>query len=358
MIYLFWLSMLWLLTVYVLYPLGIHVFKKIKQLKKPNPCPNKKTVTFIVPCFNEEENIVSKMRNCQELTHTHFNINFIFIDDASTDRTLQLLEKNQFLNSQIIYNIVGLGKTLSLQRASSYSSSDLLIFSDCAAQLNSQAIEALAHPFLSENTGLVTGVYSSVPSKKTHRSNGEGLYWKLEMTLRSEESDLQSTSHATGALYAVRRDLFQKIIIPEGIINDDLFLPLQIIEMGYNVKTANTARATEFVNTTVKNELSRRTRIAAGNFQMLSEIPSLLKSHRYFILFQLIFHKWLRNLGGIAIVLQILSLPFLIKNSFYLLPSLGWTTLMILCLLGFRRSAPKNKLSRLASLSFYFYLTN
>ena len=55
------------------------------------------------------------------------------------------------------------------------------------------------------------------------------------------ESRVDSTIGTTGAIYAIRRGLFEPI--PDDTILDDLLIPLRIVRRGYRVLFEPEARA-------------------------------------------------------------------------------------------------------------------
>ena len=194
-------------------------------------------------------------------------IKIIFVNDGSTDNTLRILKRCKSIgNYTIVNNEIGLGKTQSLKKAAEQVNSKMIVFTDCTANLNKSALKHLLLPFNNPKVGLVTGSYKSVPKTSTNRSDGEGLYWRFEKNLRNQESLLSTTTHATGAIYAIRTSIFKNIEVPVGIINDDLFIPLKVIESDFLIKAANKAIATEYVNCNNNNEISRRIRISMGNY--------------------------------------------------------------------------------------------
>ena len=53
-----------------------------------------KTIEFLIPCFNEEENIETLISEIQKaIPHTQYEYTFLFIDDGSTDNTFQVITK-------------------------------------------------------------------------------------------------------------------------------------------------------------------------------------------------------------------------------------------------------------------------
>lgn len=51
-------------------------------------------ITIVTPAFNEENRILNML--CSGLNSNYKNVNFIIVNDGSTDRTLELLKKNYY----------------------------------------------------------------------------------------------------------------------------------------------------------------------------------------------------------------------------------------------------------------------
>ena len=60
-----------------------------------------------------------------------------------------------------------------------------------------------------------------------------GIYWKIEKAVRKLESASGSVVGVTGAIYAIRRELYTPI--PQGTILDDVFIPMNVARMGKRV---------------------------------------------------------------------------------------------------------------------------
>lgn len=69
----------------------------LSGLNETVPVKDKKHLSLIIPCYNEEEVISETLRQLQEhslsLEHQGLSVEFIFIDDGSRDRTYELLQK-------------------------------------------------------------------------------------------------------------------------------------------------------------------------------------------------------------------------------------------------------------------------
>ncbi len=316
------------------------------------------TVTVIIPCYNEIDAIEGKIKNLKDLNYPEDKITFLFVDDLSNDGTRGYLNKQTDSQIKVHFNQTRLGKLEGMKAAASGVKSDLILFSDCAARINSSAVKKMVRYFRNSATGLVTGVYKVVPLEKSARSNGEGLYWKYEMAIRKLESHLRTTTHATGSIFMVRNSLFQKIEWYDGIINDDFFIPLSIIEMGFDVHAESKAVATEYVESNVSGEFKRRSRIASGNFQMVSEVIPLIKSKRYFTIFQLLSHKLLRNAAGVLLPFILIANIALLNNEIFMFIFAMQILFYATAALGLSSLGKKGKLKKITAIPLYFTSSN
>ena len=66
-----------------------------------------------------------------------------------------------------------------------------------------------------------------------HEEASVGLYWKYEKWIRRQLSRVDSMLGASGCIYAMRRELAASL--PEGTLNDDMYLPLGAFFRGYRV---------------------------------------------------------------------------------------------------------------------------
>ena len=99
----------------------------------------------------------------------------------------------------------------------------------------------------------------------------------------------------SGALYAARRSLLPEI--PEGLILDDLWIPLEIARGGARIVFAADARAWDRPSADLALEARRKRRTLAGNFQLIARAPSLLLPWAHPLGWRLWGHKWLRLLA-------------------------------------------------------------
>jgi hypothetical protein len=150
----------------------------------------------------------------------------------------------------------------------------------------------------------------------SHEEASVGLYWKYEKLIRSAQSRIDSVPGATGAIYAMRRELAHAF--PDGILLDDVYQPLIAYFQGYRVTWEPAAKAFDYP-ASLKTEFRRKVRTLAGVYEIIGIFPRLLlPNHRLWIHF--VSHKLGRLLLPYALVTLLVS-------SFFLMGPLKWMVL-------------------------------
>lgn len=346
-------SLAWIAWVGAGYPATVRLLRWIAGPRLKPRALRLPSVSFLVPCRNEEAFVLEKAKNLRQLGSGLRSWEALMVDDASDDRTKEILDREEGAGVVVLRHSSRSGKIAALRTAARHAHGEILVVTDCGASVSTDSLAALIEWFADPTVGLVTGAYRPLPSKSDSRSESEAGYWDAETTLREAESALGSTTHATGALFAVRSSLFSQVDWPEGTINDDIHLPLRIVELGYDVVCEPRAMACERVETDPASEFRRRIRIASGNFQAIREIPRMLRARRFFPLFQLLSHKLMRNAMGLPILGVLVAFAGLSVHPWFLLAFFLQLGGMIGLGLAFRLQT-KLHLPRILAKAVYF----
>jgi cellulose synthase/poly-beta-1,6-N-acetylglucosamine synthase-like glycosyltransferase len=183
------------------------------------------------------------------------------------------------------------GKSGALNVAARHSTADLLVFADARQLFAPGAIRQLVEPFADATIGAVTGRLR-VGRADQAASEGMRLYWDAETRLREAEGLTGSVVGATGAIYAVRRSLFEQM--PPNLILDDVYLPLRIAMRGFRVVMAPDAVAFDVPARDQRAEFRRKRRTTVGNIQLLLTTPGLLSPRQNPLFLRYVSHKLLR----------------------------------------------------------------
>jgi GT2 family glycosyltransferase len=194
---------------------------------------------------------------------------------------------------------------------------EIVILGDARQRFSTRAIRALVEPFANSAVGAVGGDLVLLESIEdaSEICRGIGAYWRYEKFIRSGESQLDSTVGASGAIYAIRRNLFKEI--PDDIILDDVLIPMQIVRQGYRVVFQPAARACDRVSPTAETEFGRKVRTIAGNFQLFWKAPWLLSPRLNRIWWQTISHKAFRLIAPPCLAIAFITSIVMLHRPFY-----------------------------------------
>ena len=93
-----------------------------------------KKFTFLIPCYNSEKFIYkNSIKLIKKIKETNISYKLIFINDASSDNTLQVLRKIEakYKNISIISYKKNLGKSAALKIGLKKCKTDIVVFYDC-----------------------------------------------------------------------------------------------------------------------------------------------------------------------------------------------------------------------------------
>jgi cellulose synthase/poly-beta-1,6-N-acetylglucosamine synthase-like glycosyltransferase len=319
----FWFCFCATVYTYFLYPLLLMVLSRLspwrRRLKASTQCTPASNedlphITMVISAYNEQTTLPDKIANCQELEYPCDKISFLIGSDGSTDGTLRILRKIDDPRFRTLHSRMRRGKVQMLNRLMKLVTSEIVVFSDANTIYRSDAIRQLVKLFQAKKVGVVIGKLElSVPAQDADACCTESLYWRYENRIKQWESDLGAVPTINGGIFAIRRELFQKL--PPNAITEDQVLGMKIMTSGYRCLFAKDARAYESVSSW-KGELQRRIRISAGNFQSLFLVPSILHPRQGWVGFAFVSHKLLRWLVPLFLV-GMFSANFLLAGEFF-----------------------------------------
>ena len=186
------------------------------------------------------------------------------------------------------------------------------------------------------------------------------LYWNYEKFIRKNESRLHSMLGATGAIYAIRRELF--VPVPTQVVLDDMFVPLQIIRKGYRAVLDESAKAYDQAADSPREEHRRKTRTLFGNYQIFGIFADLFNPLRSPVAVQLFSHKLLRVLIPLFLILVFTLNLFLISEPLYQIMFYLQITFYGMAITGalsrYQKHGIFNLISKICYIPYVFCLLN
>jgi poly-beta-1,6-N-acetyl-D-glucosamine synthase len=262
-------------------------------------------VSIVMVVRDGERWIEGKLQNLLELDYPAERCQIVVVSDGSTDRTDNILREHaRDSRVQVLMNQFPRGKAAGLNDAISLATGEVLVLTDVRQKIEPGAIRLLLENLVDPEVGCVSGALMLGHQESGEAGKGMGLYWRIEKKIRELESNSGSVVGATGALYAVRRELLTEV--PDGTILDDVFIPMQVVRQGKRVIFDERARAWDLPDLGGGLEFARKVRTLSGNYQLIQLAPWLL-SRQDPMLLRFVSHKLLRLAVPFALAVMLLA---------------------------------------------------
>jgi poly-beta-1,6-N-acetyl-D-glucosamine synthase len=333
----FWLCAACVVYVCVGYPLVLAflgLFKRDRRLL----APFSGKIAIVLAARDEESTLERRLNELSELLRAdQIAGEILVVSDGSSDRTAAIARTR---------GVDGLVRTLELPHAVGKAAAltagcqtcvaEVLVFADARQRWAPDALSRLLENFADPRIGAVSGDLELEAASGILA--GVGTYWRFEKWLRQQESQIHSQVGVTGAISAVRRELFRPI--PQGTLLDDVYWPLQVAMQGYRVVHDARARAFDQLPESAQDEFRRKVRTLAGNFQLVTRLPASLLPWRNPVWLQWVSHKLLRLVMPWALAGVFLASLFL-PGWFY--QTIFWIQVCCYALaaVGFHKTAGK-----------------
>lgn len=340
------------LYTYLGYPLLLALLgarKARPRTPEPGGLPR---VSLLIPALNEESGIAAKIANSLALDYPPELLEVVVVSDGSTDRTAEIAEDFRGRGVRLLRLEKNFGKMEAINRAWPGLKGEIVILTDATALFEPAAVRELAAEFADPRVGAVSGELILLEEDRRGRVRVDA-YWRLEKFIRRREARLGSVFGATGAIWAIRRELGRAL--PPDTILDDVLLPLQAVRAGKRLIFSQKARARETAPTDPAGEFRRKVRTLAGNYQVFARAPWVFLP-RYGLLLQALSHKLFRLLVPFALAAL---MPLCLAGPAWLRwAAAGQGFFYLLALWGWAESRGKRKPIGLAGLPFAFCLLN
>ena len=359
----FWVAVGLLVYTYFGYPLVLLVVTTVVQLfrdvrflfrrgsRRIEPMTDEglPSVSIVIPAHNEEAAIAAKLESCLAFDYPRDKLEIIVGSDGSDDRTNEIAESFADRGVVLAAYEERRGKPSVLNDTIERAAGDIIILSDATTMIEKTAVRKIVRHFRDPKVGAVNGELRFVSPGKEYK--GEGLYWRYEVMVKFMENRLGVVLGSSGALCAVRREVYRPI--PPDCICDDFVITLNVAIDGHRAVYDPEAQSIEETAPSVEMESSRRARIGAGNFQALCLTARLLNPLRGCVAFSYVSHKLFKWITWLFMLVAFAANIPLVDRRVYLILFIAQLGFYGLALLGaVRLRIPV--LSKCASIVHYF----
>jgi cellulose synthase/poly-beta-1,6-N-acetylglucosamine synthase-like glycosyltransferase len=353
---LFWGALALIMYTYVFFPMLI-VLRGLLWRRPHKSAEITPGVSLMIAAYNEADSIAAKLDNSLSLDYPRDRLQVVVVSDGSNDGTDGIVSEYARQGVKLL-SLPRQGKVPALNTAvEACADNEILVFSDANTIYAPDAIRALVRPFADAEVGGVAGNQCYISDHSTATGDGERSYWNFDRILKQYESRAGNTISATGAIYAIRRSLFQPVAL--GLV-DDFVISTQVIAQGYRLVFAPDAVAYEPVAGSSRAEFDRKARTILLGLRSVLAMRELLNPFEYgFYALQLFSHKVLRRLMFFPLLVLLLASPLLWnKGVFYQVATLAQGAFYASGILGALIGGMRLGKLKVFTLPFFFCMAN
>ncbi|HYB59693.1 MAG TPA: glycosyltransferase [Candidatus Acidoferrales bacterium] len=258
-------------------------------------------VSIIVPAYNEEASIETRVHNLYSQNYPKQNYEIIVVDSSSTDSTRKivqrLIERNKngdLPRLSLVSEAQRNGKGSAINAGTSHAKGDIILVTDANCVFNQNALKELAPHFKDPQVGAVGGRYVVLnPDNALTLSNK--FYRDLEHVLRTGEAALCSAVLFDGEMNAWRKGL---VDIDPKMPTEDFEMCIKMRKKGYKIDYEPEAVVYEAAPTTSQEQVKQRKKNAVGTIKsILNNLDYLMVPKDLYRLLLLPSHKGLAMLS-------------------------------------------------------------
>jgi cellulose synthase/poly-beta-1,6-N-acetylglucosamine synthase-like glycosyltransferase len=353
----FWLSVAMILYSYAGFTLLTIIVARLRN-RRVQQKPITPKVSLIIPVWNEERAMAERLDNALALDYPSRQLEIIVASDGSDDNTHAIVAGYAKHGVRLL-PFPRRGKIYAIKDAVNSTTGEILVFSDANSMYKSDALRMLVRNFADPEVGGVCGNQLYLKAKKADAtSEGEGMYWSFDKWLKTLESRTGSIVSAHGAIYAIRRSLYEPPA--SAAVTDDFAISTAVIAQGRRLVFEREAIAYEEPTASAALEFGRKVRIMTRGLRGVLLRKRLLNPFRYgFYAIVLFSHKVLRRLVPIfLLVLLAASWSLSGENLFYLAAAIAQTLFYLLAGAGYLLRGHRLGRLKFLYMPFFYCLAN
>lgn len=310
-------------------------FFKKNNVMKFNQSNFINSFTIIIPTFNEESSIYSRIQNLLELDYPYGMYEIIIVDSNSSDNTASVVSTFITNYNQIHPRILfiqekeRLGKAHAIEYSKQYAEGEIILIADANSVYSKNVLLEIGKWFADKRIGAVSGKYA-ISNAKDGFPVQESFYWFIEDITLKGESAIDSISTVIGTISAWRKDLVK---FSSDTITEDLDMTLSVRDKGYLIKYEPNAIAFEPAAMTKEDQIIQRRRTSLGTIQNIFKyFKKFIHIKKSIFLITFTSHKILPMFSPF-IILGIIILYIYIYNIFLILINIMYIFVFSLILL-------------------------
>ncbi len=267
---------------------------KVDFNRDPKEWPS---VSIVVPVFCEGESVLQTAASLDALDYPRDKLQVVFIDDCSTDDTLEHLQEacRRYPWMRLIQNKHNMGKRLGIKNAVLNLDSDLIMSVDSDVIVEPNVVRELTRHMYSTGADAVGGCVFVSNANDTWLTRMQAVkYWVGYQFLKNVENAYNHVMCLSGcltlykreAMLAVDKDVESRTFLGDEVkYGEDRFLTRKIVERGYKTRLCFTARCYTKAPTNMSAYLNQQLRWRRSNMiDLITAVPHLNKFNLFVLI--------------------------------------------------------------------------
>jgi cellulose synthase/poly-beta-1,6-N-acetylglucosamine synthase-like glycosyltransferase len=227
----------WLLFGYFLFMWFVGRFRADKKPEFPSEWPK---MSLIVPCYNEEKEILNKLNDIRSLDYPEEKLEVVFVDGGSSDKTVNLLKMHEkSISGMKVVLSPKRGKINQINHVLPRLKGEIIVNTDCDSLLSPDALKWMAAEFSMSDEVKVVGAYC----RPANTLDVEKYYWASQNKSRFIENDAMTSPIVIAQCYGFKKDLLDRF--PDDVVADDIYIAFHANTLGYKTVYSKYAMAVE-----------------------------------------------------------------------------------------------------------------
>lgn len=252
-------------------------------VKQPVDNKNLPSVTVLIPAYNEEEAIYSKMKNVNEFNYPRHNLRVFLLDDSSTDKTREIASRafaDFALNGIIIQNSHRTGVNFSYNNALSQTKSEYVLTTDVDAIIPPDSLLSMVKILENmEDVGAIAAKMLPFHNEQTASTRAADAYADSYNEMLLAESSISSTFPGSTSCMLMRTSAFSAI--PESQGSSDGNISLRIIKNGFRFLSSSNIVYYEPVTPKIFEQRRQKNRRATRLIQSMLINSDMWRNEKY-----------------------------------------------------------------------------
>lgn len=285
------------------------------------------SVTFLIPCWNEEETVKKTIESVLSLEYPKHKFHIIAIDDGSKDNTWNILQEYKNHPQVTILTKENGGKHSALNYGLTFVKTELVASFDADTEIAPNALMKAIPLFMKDSALMALGGTVLIAEPKTFVQKAQQIEYEIFSFTKKMLGLLQGVFVVPGAFSIFRKEVFDIVGGYRNAHNlEDIELTMRMHTHGLKIDHAHNAIVKTKGPETVKGLYKQRLRWSHGFIMNMIDYRRLL------------FNKTYKNLGMFTLPMTVFTyiiLLFVFGYSMYKVVLAIYDTLLKMYLVGF-----------------------